>query len=164
MKGKAGTIKGKNKDEAGTPLWLYEGLNFVFKFKLDVCASKKNHKHWNYFTKKEDSLKQKWTSSNFMNPPYSDMSPWIEKASSEEGKTCALLKCDPSTKNFINCYHFGHVILLNPRIKHEGFENSADFPSMLVIFNGKHIRRIERLTVTQATCSLWTFHLKQMLQ
>lgn len=164
MKGKAGTIKGKGRDEAGTPLWLYEGLNSIFNFKLDVCASDKNHKHKNYFTKKEDALKKPWTSSNFMNPPYSNMKPWIEKAHAEKGLTVGLLKCDPSTGNFERCYYCGHIILLKPRIKHVGFENSADFPSMLVIFNGIYVQKIERLICTEACLLSWQYRLQQMIE
>ena len=43
-----------------TPQWLFDLLDKEFHFKLDVCASKENHKCEKYFSKEEDGLNQKW--------------------------------------------------------------------------------------------------------
>ena len=54
----------------GTPQWLYDELNKEFNFTLDACASENNKKHSNFFSPKQDSLKQIWTGNIFINPPY----------------------------------------------------------------------------------------------
>ena len=47
-------------DEWETPQDLFDKLNSVFHFTLDVCASDENHKCAKYFTREQDGLKQSW--------------------------------------------------------------------------------------------------------
>ena len=47
-------------DEWSTPQALFDTLNRVFHFTLDVCATPENAKCARYFTKEQDGLKQDW--------------------------------------------------------------------------------------------------------
>jgi len=47
-------------DEWETPQELFDKLNNVFHFTLDVCANDDNHKCAKYFTREQDGLKQSW--------------------------------------------------------------------------------------------------------
>lgn len=47
-------------DEWATPQGLFDKLNAVFNFTLDVCATPDNTKCAKYFTKEQDGLKQDW--------------------------------------------------------------------------------------------------------
>lgn len=127
-----------SNDEWGTPKWLYEHLNWIFKFDLDVCASKANHKHKNYYTKKDNALTKSWAKSNFCNPPYSDQAPWIKKAIAEAecgNASVLLLMCDISTANFRLCYEKASEIwLINNRIRFDGAKGAPRFSSMIAIF------------------------------
>ena len=87
-----------------TPKALFERLNLEFKFNMDVCASDENTlvEH-NYWTEKDNSLKQNWGFSSWCNPPYSKIMPWVEKAISEHKQGCTvvmLVPSDPSVKWF----------------------------------------------------------------
>src|SRR2546426_145342 len=68
--------------EWSTPHWLFEDLDKEFGFTLDPCAAPSNAKCLNYFTPKEDGLKQNWGENTvFMNPPYGRaIAQWMRKA------------------------------------------------------------------------------------
>lgn len=56
-------IKGmltSNSCEWETPQDLFDRLNRIFHFTLDVAANDENHKCEKYFTKEQDGLTQKW--------------------------------------------------------------------------------------------------------
>lgn len=86
-----------------TPDWLFKELNKEFNFDVDLCASEANAKCVNWY---DDylSIPGKELSpigaTCFMNPPYSNPKPFIEKAweDSKHCKIVCLVKCDPSTK------------------------------------------------------------------
>lgn len=98
-----------------TPDWLFDQLNEEFHFDIDLCATKANSKcddhcldYLNdiaYCISEEFQYSFKlattdWLQTCFMNPPYSNPRPFIEKAW-EDSKHCeivCLVKCDPSTR------------------------------------------------------------------
>lgn len=130
-----------SNDEWGTPKWLFDLLDEEFKFDLDVCASKENHKCRKYYTQADDGLTQEWKGACFCNPPYSNQMPWVAKAAYETrfGTKCSkvvmLLMCDTSTENFDLCWRNSDKIrLINHRIKFEGAKGSPRFASMVVVF------------------------------
>ena len=76
-----GYVKIGKTDDWETPQYLFDLLNDEFHFTLDVCASEKNAKVKNYYTKERDGLSQDWTGHTvWCNPPYGrEMPLWIEK-------------------------------------------------------------------------------------
>ena len=91
------------KDLWQTPKALFNNLNKEFVFNLDVAASEQNHLVDNYLTAEDNALIHEWHKSNYLNPPYSDIGPWINKASieHEKGKTIVILvPADTSVKWF----------------------------------------------------------------
>jgi hypothetical protein len=67
-------------DDYYTPAWVFEALGLTFD--LDVCAPP-GGVLWvpasRYFTKADDGLSQPWEGRVWMNPPYSDPTPWVER-------------------------------------------------------------------------------------
>lgn len=67
-------------DEQYTPAWIFEALGLHFD--LDVATS---HSEFvvvptnKKFTKEDDALAQPWEGLVWMNPPYSGVTPWVEK-------------------------------------------------------------------------------------
>lgn len=49
-----------NSDNWSTPQEIYEALDKEFKFDLDPCADKENHKTAEYFTIEDDGLSRSW--------------------------------------------------------------------------------------------------------
>lgn len=52
----------------------------VEAFDLDVAADEEAHVCERYFTVEQDGLKQPWSGRVWVNPPYSDIEPWVVKA------------------------------------------------------------------------------------
>jgi len=47
---------------------------------LDVCATRENKKFSNFMTPEHNALNQEWREDFFMNPPYSQINQWMQKA------------------------------------------------------------------------------------
>ena len=68
------------KDEQYTPKWVFDALNVTFD--MDVATS-----HSPYvvvptkqkFTIEDNSLDKQWQGLVWMNPPYSGVTPWVDK-------------------------------------------------------------------------------------
>lgn len=53
---------------------------------LDVCATDSNSKCKHHFTPKDNSLEKDWELDFFMNPPYSEINLWMQKAYEQHKK------------------------------------------------------------------------------
>lgn len=140
MKGKQ-VLHSSQSDEWYTPQDTYDELNKEFGFTLDVCATDENTKCNRYYTKEDDSLVQDWSSEIcWMNPPYSKVKEFIEKAATERCTTVALVPSRTDTRWFHQyCYQKENVEIrfIKGRLRFGGSVNAAPFPSMIVIFRNK---------------------------
>lgn len=129
-------------DDWSTPQDFYDKLDSIFSFTLDPCASDTNHKTDKYFTEFDDGLAQSWDGERtFMNPPYGRaIGKWVKKASEQKG---GLAVCLVPARTDTKWWHDNIVskgatiIYLKGRLKFGGSENSAPFPSAVVIFYGE---------------------------
>ena len=125
-----------------TPEWLYKQLNEEFNFTCDVCATKENAKHVNYFSPEDDGLSKKWEGVCFCNPPYGrDVKHWVKKARDESrsgnAKVIMLLPVRTDTQwfhDYIYAKTNTNIRFLRGRLKFGKSTNAAPFPSMVVIF------------------------------
>ena len=130
-----------------TPQEFFEKLDKEYNFSLDVCAIYANAKCDKFFSPEIDGLKQEWTGVCWMNPPYGrEIGKWVAKAYSESIKrenciVVALLPARTDTKwfhDYIYMMKGVEVKFIKGRLKFGGGENSAPFPSMVVVFNKKN--------------------------
>lgn len=137
-----------------TPQWLFDELDREFGFTLDVCATPKNRKKSNFYTKEQDALKQDWAQGAYggacwMNPPYGrEIGEWIKKASdsAQEGATVVCLLPARTDTRWWHDYIWDaekhqpregvKVRFLKGRLKFGGAKDGAPFPSVIVIFGG----------------------------
>jgi hypothetical protein len=65
----------------GTPRWMYDWLDRLSGFTVDVCADAGNYKHPRYFDEKINGLQQSWAGERwFCNPVYgAEISRWAWK-------------------------------------------------------------------------------------
>ncbi len=149
-------------DSWETPQWLFDELDAEFHFDADLCCTQYNNKCCigvtSYF-----EYEPYQGSVNFMNPPYSNPRPFIEKAwdDSRFCKIVCLVKCDPSTRwwatfwnyldiedNYRQTVHrkagpkdgcevrfFPKRIKFTPPEGFEGKSSGPSFPSALLIFD-----------------------------
>ena len=108
------------KDHWQTPINVFNALNREFEFTVDVCASSKNALCQKYYDEAQDALSIDWGKTNWCNPPYSNISPWVDKAINENsnGKSVVmLLPSDTSAKWFYKAYRTcNEVRFINGRL------------------------------------------------
>lgn len=124
-----------------TPQELFDKLDAIHHFTLDVCALPENAKCEKYFTPDDDGLSQEWRGVCWCNPPYGrEIGKWVEKAyiaSEFYGvKVVMLLPARTDTAWFHNYCMKGKIEFIRGRLKFGKSKNSAPFPSMIVVFDG----------------------------
>lgn len=123
-----------------TPQDFFDKVNAEFDFDLDVCSTDENAKCDRHFTEKDNGLIQNWGGYRvWCNPPYGkEMPKWIEKAYNErENAECIvmLIPARTDTRAFHSfIYHVAEIRFIKGRLKFGNSNQSAPFPSMLVIF------------------------------
>ena len=126
-----------NRDDWETPQDLFDRLNRMFNFELDVAADEKNHKVERFFDREQDGLAQEWADRNWMNPPYGrEIGKWCCKADVEAQKgklTVGLIPARPDTRWYHDYCSAWHCVFLRGRLCFSG-GGSAPFPSVLVFF------------------------------
>ncbi len=130
--------------EYETPQSLFDELDKEFNFDLDPCASIKNKKCDKYYSKDQDGLQLNWIifpyiKTVFMNPPYGkDIGMWVKKAYEESRKggiVVGLLPTRTDTKWFHDhVYKKAEIRFIRGRLKFEGSNNYAPFPSFIAIW------------------------------
>ena len=142
----------RQTDEWSTPDWYFKSLRSEFPFTLDPCATHENHKCSVYFTKAENGLVHDWgTHCAFVNPPYSKVGAWLEKAfnSARSGATCVCLVPSRTDTRWWHSWAMrGEIRLLVGRLKFGDAKNSAPFPSALVVFRPPQFRLMTAKTIT----------------
>lgn len=125
-------------DMWATPQDLFDELNAEFHFETDVCAVPSNAKCKEYYTPLDDGLSQEWSGVCWCNPPYGrEIGKWVEKAATSKALTVMLIPARTDTKWFHDyVYNKAETRFIKGRLKFGGAQNSAPFPSMIVVFRG----------------------------
>jgi len=140
--------------EMSTPTSFFNKLDEKFGFTLDPCATKSNKKCRTFYTMEDNGLEQDWGGHTvFMNPPYGrDIATWIKKAHTESMKPNTTVVClIPSRTDtrwwHDHCMSADEIHFVKGRLKFGSCDNSAPFPSAVVVFASKtspNIKSIER--------------------
>lgn len=89
------------KDLAQTPWWfIYSMQSYLCQhFTLDVCAHRDTMKSLEYYSITEGNygLKLPWNGFAWCNMPFSDICPWVNKATEEAGKGNSSVLIFPDT-------------------------------------------------------------------
>jgi phage N-6-adenine-methyltransferase len=96
-------------------------------FDIDLAATAENTVTTRFYATAQNSLIQPWTVGdgwNFLNPPFADLAPWVEKAWAEAqrgARTAVLVPAAVGSNWWRDCVHGkAHVLLLNGRITFVG--------------------------------------------
>jgi phage N-6-adenine-methyltransferase len=132
-------------DNIETPPWLFDRLNRRFRFVWDAAATAENSKVGAVL----NCLEVAWADVArggvvFMNPPYSDPTPFVRAASDAAVRgvpTVALLKGDPSTRWWGGWVAGKAQLIWIPRrirFYYKGLPtvDVSNFPSVLAIYHG----------------------------
>jgi hypothetical protein len=112
-----------------TPKAIYAGLDAEFNFDFDPCPPEATF----------DGLMEEWGESNFVNPPYGpDMEVWLAKGVQEwrKGRTCVFLVAARTDTRWWHeyCLQATEIRFIKGRLRFDDQENTAPFPSVIVIF------------------------------
>jgi phage N-6-adenine-methyltransferase len=123
-----------------TPQDFFNKYNDVYNFEIDVCANFQNAKCKIYFDIEQNGLNQEWIGRCWMNPPYGrDIGKWMKKAY-ESSLLGAVVVCLVPSRTDTKWWHDyamkGNIEFIKGRLKFGGHNNSAPFPSAIVVFNG----------------------------
>lgn len=137
----------KNRFKASRSDWetpddLFKKVDDIFHFTRDVCASKDNTKCDNFWTKENSCLNKRWEGINWMNPPYKNMKPFIEKAYKERKNaiTVCLLPARTNTNWWHDYCMRGEIYFICGRPKFKGCKYGLPQPLALIVFGrGKKI-------------------------
>lgn len=129
-------------DDKRTPPEIFR--RFGSNCTLDVAASRENHLCKNYFTKKQDGLKQGWHGVVWMNPPYNKPTPWCKKAveyAESGGTVVGLLPAWTDAPFFHDYCALGKVTFIRNRLSFGNAYGHAPFPSVIVEWSPDTIQR-----------------------
>ena len=127
-----------------TPQWLLESLCSVLgKFDLDPCSPGGGSHAITHFTANDDGLSLAWCGTVFMNPPYGrTIGAWTAKARDEVrfGNARMVVGLLPSRTD-TSWWHdtvagVATAIFLRGRLSFGNGEQSAPFPSALIVWGG----------------------------
>jgi phage N-6-adenine-methyltransferase len=124
-----------------TPQDFFDRYNSIYNFTTDVCATEENAKCSHYYTRETDGLRQTWSGNCWMNPPYGrEIKQWMQKAyeSSLNGATVVCLVPARTDTAWWHDYAMqGQIEFIRGRLRFGGHNNSAPFPSAVVVFKSK---------------------------
>ena len=127
-------------NEWGTPANFFNKLDVVYGFTLDPCATAQNTKCKNFYTVEDNGLEQSWEGETvFVNPPYSNVKEWVAKSHRESLKpNTTIVMLIPSRTDtrwwHKHCMTAHQILFVKGRLRFEGGEHSAPFPSAVIVF------------------------------
>lgn len=125
-------------DVWATPQDLFDSLNALFGFELDVCALPENAKCERFYSPRDNGLTQDWRGVCWMNPPYGrKIADWVARAywAGKAGATVVALLPARTDTGWWHDYCAGaEVTFLRGRLKFGDAIYNAPFPSAIVVF------------------------------
>ena len=129
--------------EWATPKDLFDKLNAIHNFTLDVAASSSNALCDEWFgldhvnESRRDGLTAQWYGRVWCNPPYGRViKDWVKKASEHDDLVVMLLPSRTDTKWFHELVlPYAEVQFIKGRLKFGGSKLGAPFPSIIVTYS-----------------------------
>jgi len=138
-------------DEWSSPRELVEPLaDSVGEFDLDPCSGAESSPFASEtYTEDDDGLSQDWYGKVWVNPPYSDMKTWTEKAIAQIDNTNTLFylcKGDSSTQWWQDAAEHATVICaIDHRLEFGDGGSAAPFASHIMVFGNVGLGTIQEL-------------------
>lgn len=140
-----------SNDECYTPQWVFDALGI--RFDLDVCAPKGGTgivPADNHYSLEEDGLTSPWFGRVWLNPPYSNATPWIDKFVNH-GNGIALVLTSKS-KWFHNLYTNTDAMMLMPtnmKFLKDGKNYAIQFQTAMFAMGNECVDALKRSQITR---------------
>lgn len=147
--------EGWTSDDWSTPPELVAELAREFgAFDLDPCCREITAKAPRFYTRETNGLAQEWRGRVWLNPPYSDPAPWLEKAIEAQragALTVALLPASTDTAWFHDLVlPYAEVRFVRGRVRFYGWEGtpigSPRTGSIIVIYRPDRRRYVDQVS------------------
>jgi phage N-6-adenine-methyltransferase len=131
-------------DEWGTPKEFFKKLDADYNFTLDPCATAQNAKCKNFYTMEDNGLEKDWEGETvFVNPPYGKIKDWVLKCHKESLKPATTIVMLIPSRTDTRWWHqycmtAHQIFFVKGRLKFEGGEHAAPFPSAVIVFKSIH--------------------------
>jgi hypothetical protein len=117
-------------DSVGTPDWLLKNLEREFGELFDPCPmcqyDPKTH---------TNGLEIDWKSPCFVNPPFSNVKPWVLRAANSTNVRILLVKLDVILTNYFREYAAGKCeVRVLGKLKFKGYDKVSPFACVLLIW------------------------------
>lgn len=130
-------------DDIYTPRWVFERLGLTFD--VDVCAPL-GGVPWipahRYYTVADDGLAQSWQGRVWMNPPYSDATPWVRRFIAHGNGICLVPHARAQWHQHL--WETAHGIAHPGRFYFHG-DREIYFPVMFAAFGEECVEAISRV-------------------
>ena len=136
---------GKSNQSVGTPENFLDATRKrlgIIDFMRDLAADHKNYVVPLYFTEADDALQQIWydlSGWQWLNPPYVDIYPWVQKAAIESNlgaRIAVLVPAGVGTLWWNDCVSgIAHVHFLKGRITFKGHKTAYPKDLVLLLYN-----------------------------
>ena len=148
-------------DDWATPIDVFNRISERYgPFDLDACCRDATAKATRYFTKDDDGLAHPWRGRVWVNPPYSDPAPWIQKAilEVEQGHSERVVMLLPASID-TGWYHsfvlpYADVVPVRGRIRFIGWKGtpigSPKAGSVIAIFPKRAMETFDALPKAKA--------------
>jgi phage N-6-adenine-methyltransferase len=133
----------RTSDDYWTPSWVFAVM--AVEFDLDV-ASPPGGSPWvparHYYTQEDDGLSSPWYGRVWMNPPYSNSTPWVDKFMHHRNGICLVPFAKARWTNRL--WETADAIVMNDsRFKFE--QGSIFMPTLFAAFGKENVEAIKRL-------------------
>lgn len=149
-----------------TPVSIFNPIKETFEIELDPCSDdSKTLDVKLHLTEDMDGLKQSWMYNAFINPPYSDIERWVDKATAESIRNTTLdyVMLLPSRTDrpwYLKLLKNAQMIcFMNKRVRFSGMKTGAPFPSILALISDNHPDHFKRDCFAKFGPTIWSFDL-----
>jgi phage N-6-adenine-methyltransferase len=148
---------GTSKQDVRTPKAFLDAVKLrlgIDAFTVDLAASKSNTVAKQFYSERSNALVQPWNLSdggfNWLNPPYTDIRPWVQKAYEESrlgARTALLLPAGVGSNWWRDwCHPKARILLLNGRITFVGHKQPYPKDCALLLYEPNVISAYETWT------------------
>jgi phage N-6-adenine-methyltransferase len=106
------------RDNWRTPRWVFHLAEGMFgDYVLDVAADQENAMCVPHYSVDDDGLQQRWTDGSWCNPPYSNITPWVECAIEQEVRATLLIPApNGESRDLLTLSHASDLVFFQERV------------------------------------------------
>ena len=133
-------------DDYYTPKWIFDALGLHFDLDVASPPHPTNVPCDRYYTQADDGLASPWYGRVWMNPPFSNPTPWVQKWL-QHGCGIALLPMAKGCRWLYDLWNSDAKLTVTRRIEfhHQGRMTQISFPTALWAMGDENVAALQKL-------------------